>query len=229
MLPHDQIADAVDIHHRSYKLLLWVGWAIDAGVITLTRSHSNADAIANAFEWVQEHYDFLPEELRPSRDRVRAFSNYFGSYVTTSFDLTDALSCRLGCCCEVCRYLANATHMRPKKLGKRDRDGARQERIARVILLAQEEGVQLIGDLAADIATGPLCREAAYSAYGQSLLERIGGSECGPYVLALWREIAWKPEGSPIKHFELSADDFIETERRLIAEMKRRLRASGLS
>jgi hypothetical protein len=123
----------------------------------------------------------------------------------------------------------NASHLRPKKLGKRDKDGARQERISRVTLLAQEESIQLSDDLAAGVAVGPFLRDAAYSAYGQSLLERIGGSDCGPYVLALWREIAWKPEGSPIKDFKLTATDFFEAERRLIAEMKKQLRTNGLS
>jgi hypothetical protein len=123
----------------------------------------------------------------------------------------------------------NASHLRPKKLGKRDKEGARHQRISRVILLAQEEGLQLSGDLAASVATGPFLRDAAYSAYGQSLLERIRGAECGPYVLALWREIAWKPEGSPIRDFKLTAIDFFEAERRLIAEMKNQLRTNGSS
>ena len=123
----------------------------------------------------------------------------------------------------------NVSHLRPKKLTKRDKEGAKQHRISRVILLAQEEGIQLSGDLAAGVAVGPFLRDAAYSAYGQSLLERVGGSECGPYVLALWREIAWKPEGSPIKDFKLAAADFSEAERRLIAEMKNQLRTNGLN
>jgi hypothetical protein len=233
MLPHDLIAEAVEVQRRSYQLLMWLGRAIDSGIITFTRTHSDADAADNAYEWIQEHYDLLPEEFRPPRDRLRPFSNYFGSYVTTSFDLTDRPGTRpesnCGCFCELCSHLVNASHLRPKKLGKRDKDGARQERVSRVILLAQEEGIPLSGDLAAAVAGGPFLRDAAYSAYGQNLLERIGGSECGPYVLALWREIAWKPEGSPIKDFKLTASDFFEAEGRLIAEMKRELRANGLT
>src|SRR5215212_11588412 len=109
MLPRDQIADAVEIQQKSYKLLLWLGQAIDSGRITFTRSHPNANAADNAYEWIQEHYDDLPEELRPARDRLRPFSNYFGSYVTASFDLTDAPGSRLesscGCFCELCARL----------------------------------------------------------------------------------------------------------------------------
>jgi hypothetical protein len=233
MLPSGQIAEAVEIQHRSYQLLMWLGRAIDSGVITFTRAHSDADAADNAYEWIQEHYYHLPEEFRPQRDSLRPFSNYFGSYVTTSFDLTETPGTRLesncGCFCELCTRLVNASHLRPKKLGKRDKEGAKQERISRVIQLAHEEGLRPPDDLAAGVAVGPFLRDAAYSAYGQSLLERIGGSECGPYVLALWREIAWKPEGSPIKDFKLTATAFFEAERRLIAEMEKQLRTNGLS
>jgi len=97
-------------------------------------------------------------------------------------------------------------------------------------MLAEEEDMRIHNDLAAMIATGPaFLRSAAYSAYGLSLLERIHGSEGGPYVLALWREIAWKPEGSPIKGFQLEATDIFDAERQLIAEMKRQLRTKGTS
>jgi hypothetical protein len=233
MLPRDRITHAVEIQHKSYKLLLWLAQAIDRGAISFTRSHSDANAANNAYEWIEEHFDRFPDELRPPRDCLREFSYYFGSYVTTSFDLTDEPGTRLesncGCFCDLCARLVNASHLRPKKLRKRDKEGARQERISRLILLAQEEGIQLSGDLAGGIAAGPFLRDAAYSAYGQSLLERIGGSECGPYVLALWREIAWKPEGSPIKDFKLAANDFFEAEHRLIVEMKNQLRTIGLS
>jgi hypothetical protein len=97
-------------------------------------------------------------------------------------------------------------------------------------MLAEEEGIAIPRDLAAGIATGPASlRSAAYSAYGLSLLERIRGSEGGLYILALWREIAWKSEGSPIKGFKLEAADILDAERQLIAEMERQLRTNGSS
>jgi hypothetical protein len=39
------------------------------------------------------------------------------------------------------------------------------------------------------------------------------------YILALWRMLAWKPEGSPIKDFVLETDAILDAERRLIAGM----------
>ncbi len=234
MLPRDQIENAVEIQRKSYKLLLWLADAIDRGLITFTRAHDYANAADAAHEWIDEHYDNLPEAGRPQRNRLREFSNYFGSYVTTSFDLFDKPSTRLesrcGCFCPLCAHLVNASHLRPKKPRKRDKDMASEKRISRLIMLAEEEGMRIQSDLAGVIATVPaFLRSAAYSAYGLSLLERIRGSEGGPYVLALWREIAWKPEGSPIKGFQLEATDILDAEHQLIAEIRRQLRTNGSS
>ena len=85
-------------------------------------------------------------------------------------------------------------------------------------MLAQEEGFQVTRDEAAALAISHR-REAAYSAYGMSLLKRIKGSVGGPHILALWRMIAWKPEGSPIKGFRLKAEDIFDAEHKLVVEI----------
>ncbi|MDA0812720.1 MAG: hypothetical protein O3C21_10065 [Verrucomicrobia bacterium] len=53
------------------------------------------------------------------------------------------------------------------------------------------------------------------------MLERVRSSEGGVYVLALWRMIAWTPEGSPIKGFTLEVDDIFDAEHELVASMVR--------
>ncbi|MBI5687946.1 MAG: hypothetical protein HZC54_22980 [Verrucomicrobia bacterium] len=226
MLPPDQIRTAVAIQKKSYKLLLWLGDAIDRGLITFKKSHDDVSAAEAACEWIEEHYLNLPESARPEREFLREFSNYFGSYVTTSFDLVEKpgtkLESRCGCYCPLCAHLVNVSHLQPKKPAKRDKEKAREKRISRVMMLAEEESLPISGGIATTIATAPqFLRSAAYSAYGQSLLERVRGSEGGLYILALWREIAWKPEGSPIKGFRLEADDIFNAERELVAEIAR--------
>lgn len=89
-------------------------------------------------------------------------------------------------------------------------------------MLAREEGIPLSHEHASTMAASKeQRRSAAFSAYGLSLLERIRGSEGGPYVLALRRMIAWKPEGSPIKGFNLDAKDIYKAEHELVATMAR--------
>lgn len=57
-----------------------------------------------------------------------------------------------------------------------------------------------------------LRRAAAYSAYGSWLIKRMDGETDGPSLLALWREIARTPQGSPIRGFSLTYDDFVLAE-----------------
>ena len=126
MLPAQGIKTAVEIQQKSYRLLLWLADAIDRGIITFTHIHQYTGAADAAWEWFEEHYNNLPDAGRPERDRLREFSNYFGSYGTTSFDLVEQPGTRLetpcGCYCPFCTHLANTSHLRPKKPGKRDKD-----------------------------------------------------------------------------------------------------------
>ena len=81
-------------------------------------------------------------------------------------------------------------------------------------MLSHEEGFQITRPRAESVvAADP--RSAAYSAYAFSILERIQGWEGDPHILALWRMIAWTPEGSPIKGFSLEAEDIFDAEHEL--------------
>lgn len=225
MLPREDIATAVDIQKRSYKLLLWVGDAIDQGFITFSRAHEYASVADSAFDWIDEHYENIPIDARPHRDELRPFSNYFGSYITTSFDLIPDPGKRridpCGCGCELCSYLVDASHLQAKKPSKRDKNRATEKCVFRVEMLAQEEGLTLTPDWARTLVDSHQ-RAAAYSAYGLSLLKRIKGSEGGLHILALWRRIAWRPEGSPIKEFELTAEDIFSAEHELVNAIAQR-------
>lgn len=48
----------------------------------------------------------------------------------------------------------------------------------------------------------------------------MDGTTDGKSVLALWREIAWHPAGSPIKNFSLQYRDFIAAEESLVGAMR---------
>jgi hypothetical protein len=58
-------------------------------------------------------------------------------------------------------------------------------------------------------------RDAALVTYGAQLLRRCEGYTTGPAVLALWRQFAWTPGGSPRRGFELRAEDILAAEGRL--------------
>ncbi len=227
MLDKILIEKAVLIQQRSFKLFKWIGDAMEQGFISFTRAHGYASATESAYDWIVEHYENLPIETRPEKEWLREFCNFFGTYMTASFDLVEVPGKRLmsydGCYCPLCTYLANASHLQAKKLTAHDKQRAIRKCAARLEMLAREEGFTMSQEQASAIAESKEHRkDAAYSAYGFSPIERMRGAELGPHVLALWRMIAWKPEGSPIKGFVLKAEDIMKAEERLVAVSKSR-------
>jgi hypothetical protein len=222
MLAADRLTLAIEVHSRSYELLRWVATAVRKGFIPATRAHEYANTCDAAFAWIQDHYLNFPPAVRPDRRYLREFANFFGTYVTSSFDIIEQpgtrLDSRCGCYCPLCAHLVSASHLRPKRLSKRDKKRADQLMVNRVTALAGEEGIGVTDPaVVAVVCSGETRRSAAYSAYGYWLIRRLEGDTDGAAVLALWREIAWKRTGSPIKDFRLQYQDFLDAEE-LLAE-----------
>jgi hypothetical protein len=228
MLAADRLTLAIDIHARAYELLQWVATAVRKGFIPATRAHQYANTGDAAFAWMQDHYLNFPQGVRPERRHLREYANYFGTYVTSSFDIVEQPGTRLispcGCYCPLCSYLVSAAHLRAKTPSKRDKARADQLMADRVAALAREEGIEVadpaVAAVAAVVRDAETRRSAAYSAYGYWLIRRLDGDTDGPAVLALWREIAWKRTGSPIKNFRLQYADFLDAEELLVGTLK---------
>ena len=225
MLSPDRLTLAIEIQSRSYKLLRWVADAIGKGFIPITRAHQYAKASDAAYDWIGEHYMNFPAAVRPDRRYLREFANFFGTYVTSSFDIVERPGTRrvssCGCYCPLCVQIVNAPFLQPKKLTKRDRERAIELMADRVTALAREEGIgaqpQHVAALVRNVQTR---RDAAYSAYGHWLIRRLEGQSDGRAVLSLWREIAWNRTGAPIKGFTLLCQDFIEAEETLVDALR---------
>jgi len=220
MLPRDQIIAAVDIQKRSYRLLLWLNDAIERGLVASHSAQACTSKAEAAHHWIQEFYRILPEDVRPNTDQIRPFSNYLASYLTTPFDIDHDPGTQPVAPWGWVERIENLPHLQRRKPSTLDKKSAKQACITRVATLANEEGL-VISDSSAATLAATHQRSAAYSAYGSSLLERIEGLECDPSVLVLWRMIAWKPEGSPIKGFTLRAEDIFDAEEELVAGMRR--------
>jgi hypothetical protein len=217
MLAADRLTLAIDIQSRSYELLRWVATAVRKGFIPATRAHQYANTCDAAFAWMQDHYLNFPQAMRPERRHLREFANFFGTYVTSSFDIVEQpgtrLDSRCGCYCPMCAHLVRAPHLRPKRLRKGDKERAGRLMVHRVTALAREEGIGVTDPaVIAIVQSDETRRPAAYSAYGHWLIRRLEGDTDGTAVLALWREIAWKRTGSPIKNFRLEYKDFVDAE-----------------
>jgi hypothetical protein len=121
----------------------------------------------------------------------------------------------------MCARLVNAPHLRAKRPTRKDKARADRLMADRVCALAREEGIPVTEPPVVAVVGGPETRRsAAYSAYGYWLIRRLDGDTDGTAVLALWREIAWKPTGSPIRDFRLRYEDFRDAEE-LVADTLR--------
>jgi hypothetical protein len=221
MLSPARLTLAIDIHSQSYQLLRWVAEAVRKGFIPATHAHEYANACDAAFDWIDEHYLNFPPATRPDRRHLREFANFFGTYITSSFDIVEQpgtrLASRCGCYCPLCAHIVNAPNLQPKKLSKRDKDRAIDLMADRVAALACEEGIEVKAQHVTTVVQGDETRRpSAYSTYGYWLIRRLEGDTAGKSVLGLWREIAWNRTGSPIKGFKLRYKDFLDAEESLV-------------
>jgi hypothetical protein len=226
MLSRERLLLAIDIHSRSYKLLRWIGAAIEKGQVPVERAEQHSDSPDAAFEWVRKNYQVLPSELKPDEVHLREFASFFWTYLTSSFDVIASPGKLLqpgdwGCSCPMCARITHASHLQPKKLTKADKRRAVELMLDRIAALAEEECLAVTPERCSRIAGDPETRRfAAYSTYGYWLINRLSGYTEGPAVLALWREIAWNEKGSPIQGFSLRYEDFASAELSLLRAME---------
>ena len=159
----------------------------------------------------------------PEKSELRGFSNYFTSFLTTSFELVEApviTNNNIGCFCEICLKLANLSHLKSRAPKKHDRKIAAEKRAEIIQELAHLNKIKLTEKNIQAIANSEsFGKQAAYLAYTKALLQRIEHGEGGVYILALWREIAWIKNGGPIKDFELKVEAVLAAEQRIKLEI----------
>ena len=226
MIDPTALARAIEIQHKSYKLLRWISKAIDDGRLPAQFATRHAEGPESAVEWVRRYHDVFPSDVQVASDDLQALANFFWTYVVTSFDVVSEPGTRgeFGtiCTCELCVRLVDASHLKTKKLRAQDKRLALDLMVARVVSLGAEHDVVIDEGIARSFLDEPALRRAAgYAAYGGSLLDRLRGETDGPAVLALWREVAWTRAGSPIKDFHLDVRDFMASEQRLLDAMNR--------
>lgn len=232
MLPPDDLKLALDIHSRSYMLLRWLGLAIDACQIPIPRVVSSRhadDVTAATLDWIEPFYMVFPQEMRPAPDKLREFAAFFGTYLTSSFDVTNdrgvVLKNQYGgtCFCSVCARLVCGSHIKAKKLTSSDKKRAMLLMSYRLAELAHEHDLKLTTRDAEALIANPEHRiAAAYSTYGYWLIQRMKGVTDGPSILALWHQFAWTDAGSPRNDFKLRFDDFNTSEDMLLMSMRER-------
>ena len=208
---------------------------------------SNADAVS---DWIRDYHQVLPPEARPAELEpryLRAFANYFASYLVSSFDLVEdpypVWATNNGCRCEVCRYIAGVRHLKPKTVLRNDKRLAQRLQLEVLSTLVpqdarsqdttpqdaksrdttqQDAKSQVSEDELNALMQDPaFARDAALVTYCREILRRCAGEWTGPEALALWRCFAWTSSG-PIAGFELCADEILAAEQRLRSTLQAR-------
>jgi hypothetical protein len=216
---------ALDLRQRGYRLLRWLIEAIDRGFVSFDAAHSYTTFPETAALWLDRHYLDLPIAARPAREDLRDFSRIFTSFLVASFDLVEQpgkrlYSPRAHCFCPCCSWLVAIPRLRPKRLRKADKLAARKLKQGWLIGLAFELKRDLSYAQADRAIDDPEQRVAiSLGTYGADLLRRLAGESASPASLALWRGFAWTPQGSPIKEFELYAEDILAAERTMAARI----------
>lgn len=230
MFSGNELSRAIDLQKRSYELLQWVASAVKNGFISFNAAHSYSSASSAAGDWIQRHYQNIPENSRPLHQDLKDFSGLFSTYLENSFELVSSPGKHLyspdaHCFCQMCSWLIDAPNLKTKTPTPKDKKRAHTMMLNVINSIATEEDVRLSEEKVAAIANDPNLQEKlALCAYGADLFQRMNGVAVGTAALVLWRTFAWLPAGSPKKKFRLTADIILNAEEaireRVLSEAK---------
>ena len=225
MFDKEKLTYAVGLQSKAYELLLWVASALDKGFVSFSTMHTYASMNEAAQEWIERHYENMPQKAKPQEEDIPAFSGMFSTFLQNSFDLVEKpgknmFSPGAHCFCPMCSWLINASHLKTKKLQPQDKKRASkmmrnelaQKALENAITLDEKAIEKLLGDKS-------LVTSMALCAYGTELIRRLNGVATGPAVLELWRRFAWTADGSPRKKFQLSSEMIMDAERLLVNKL----------
>jgi hypothetical protein len=224
MLTFSDVDRAARLQRKAYALLVWFQRHLDRALFPTHEAHAAMGTQRVARMWIEQNLDPLPPEARPTSGDLELLANMFASYLTTSFDVVDRPGYRLetttGCLCDVCAYMAQCSHLQPKRLTSGDKAHAQRLKVEALTDLAAAKGHLLSRAQAIEVlATPDVSTNAALVAYAKQLILRLTGDPGDPAVVALWREFAWTREGAPKRGFTLEPADIIDAQSALLAAL----------
>lgn len=223
VLTEEEIVRAVDIQKRGYELLRWMEKALDDGFISPGAAERYASREEAAIAWLDEHFLNIPANARPlDRKNLAAFSNFFSTYLQSTFELDPNPGKRpyspdAHCFCPMCSWMVNRPHLRPKKVSASDKKTAERLKHDFLKSLVAKSGAIVSDEDIDGLLANPDLREAiGLCAYVSDVLSRTKGVARGAASLALWRSFAWTREGSPRHGFQLQPENVTKAQERLL-------------
>ncbi len=225
MLIREEVEKAVRLQACGYELLKWMEKALTDGFITPEAAGNYATSEDAAYSWLDRHYLNLPNRARPERDDLRAFGNFFSTYLDCTFDLDASPGQRLysdHCFCPICSWMVQKPHLRPKKIRTSDKKVAERMKRTFLVQLAKALGISVTNEALEEMLEDPKLRDSiGLCTYAADLMQRQKGFAFGAASLALWRSFAWTAQGSPKKEFVLTTDDIMDAQDLLLERLSR--------
>ncbi|MBK7840331.1 MAG: hypothetical protein IPJ49_22170 [Candidatus Obscuribacter sp.] len=224
MFERQQLDHLLDVHGRSYRLLLWLNKRMRDNKLQVATIHDVISLSDAARDWLKRQLNNLPADLRPHENEIDEFSHLLASYLQTSFEVAEGkipVDGWCGCRCMFCLYVRDATFLQARKVTDKARETAKQLKVLLLCELANDLGLPLLRtDLEPFIGVNPdLSVAISVLTYTRELMRRTSFGSQGLGVLALWREIAWTAT-APKKDFKLTTNLVLEAETLVSARLR---------
>jgi len=86
MFDEQQIAHTLELHKRTYELLMWLKQQANGNGAWLNqKAMEEMSSAKTCQDWVTRHCAMFPVVLRPAKDELGNFSHLFASFFATSF------------------------------------------------------------------------------------------------------------------------------------------------
>ena len=223
-LNSEQLLKALEIRESCYRLLNWLSDGISNGSV-LPSPKRHAGSAKAAAHFISNNVYAAPEELLPHPDDAEVFSAFFGTFLTSTFDViekpgTRGMGALNGCNCDVCMRIVQAPHLQPKKLYARDKKRADHLMEQYLSEFAKQSDLTVSQSaLETLIRSSDSRRDAAMVTYCHWLVRRLDGECDGPAVLALWRLVSRSDKGGVLRGFTLTVAECQAAESRLMEEL----------
>lgn len=219
------IESALDLQSRNYRLLRWLENALARHLVTPETAGGHGSGMDGAQEWLETHFDDLPEDVRGDRESLWRLAGFFTSSIEGTFELeaqpgTVLYSEDNHCFCPACSFMVQKPRLRPRQVTATDKKVAREMMEEHLRSLWNENGRTADAEqLGALLGDRPTQEDVALLTYVADLQERAYARIQGAAPLALWRIFAWTPSGSPAKDFEPTAKRVVAAQERVLTKL----------
>ncbi len=117
--------------------------------------------------------------------------------------------------------MIDVSHLKPKKLTKKDKSRAKKLKLDALRQLCLDEGIEHVEESLVSLSENKDTSESvSIISYSYELVRRSKGIIEGPAALVLWRDFAWNVSGSPKKKFKFTTHMAMKAKDLIISKLR---------